>query len=56
MNQEKIIIDTDLSNTGELVIYQTTDGQTKIDVKMVDETARLTQKDTAALFGNYKRD
>lgn len=39
------------SNTGELVIYQTTDGQTKIDVKMVGENIWLTQKEMAVLFG-----
>lgn len=30
-------------NQGEIVIYQTGDGDTKIDVRFVDETVWLTQ-------------
>ena len=35
---------------GEIVIYQATDGVTKIDVKFVDETVWLTQQQMADLF------
>lgn len=35
---------------GELVIYQTDDGVTKIDVLFVDETVWLTQTQMAELF------
>lgn len=31
------------NNQGEIVIYQTDDGDTKIDVRFVDETVWLTQ-------------
>ena len=35
----------------EIVIYQTEDGKTQIDVKMEDETIWLTQKQMSELFG-----
>ena len=35
----------------EIVIYQTEDGKTQIDVKMKDETIWLTQKQMSELFG-----
>lgn len=35
---------------GEIVIYQTDDGDTKIDVRFVDETVWLTQQQMAELF------
>jgi len=35
---------------GEVVIYQTDDGNTKIDVRFVDETVWLTQQQMAELF------
>ena len=35
---------------GEIVIYQTDDGATKIDVRFVDETVWLTQQQMAELF------
>lgn len=38
-------------NTGEIIIYQTNDGQTTIDVRMENETIWLTQKQIAELFG-----
>ena len=45
------MIDTDLEkNQGEIIIYQTDDGNTKIDVKMQDETVWLTQQQMAELF------
>ena len=38
------------SEQGEVVIYQTDDGDTKIDVRFVDETVWLTQQQMAELF------
>lgn len=43
------------SNSGEIVIYQTLDGQTKIDVKMENETVWLTQLQMAELFQTSKQ-
>ena len=37
-------------NQGDIVIYQTDDGDTKIDVRFVDETVWLTQQQMAELF------
>ena len=37
--------------TGEIVIYQTDDGKTKIEVRFVNETVWLTQALMAQLFG-----
>ena len=37
-------------NKGELIIYQTEDGLTKIDVRMDNETVWLTRKQMAELF------
>lgn len=46
--------DNDISlkneNQGEIVIYQADDGDTKIDVRFVDETVWLTQQQMADLF------
>lgn len=39
-----------IENQGEIVIYQTDDGNTKIDVRFVDETVWLTQQQMAELF------
>lgn len=39
-----------LNNAGDIIIYQTEDGLTKIDVKMGDETVWLTQAQMAELF------
>ncbi|MGF6364349.1 hypothetical protein M2454_000120 [Aequitasia blattaphilus] len=39
---------------GEMIIYQTEDGLTKIDVSMVDETVWLTQEQMAELFQRDK--
>lgn len=41
-------------NSSSLLIYQTTDGQTKIDVRLEDETVWLTQEQIAQLFGKAK--
>ena len=37
-------------NTGEILIYETPDGNVKIDVRLEDETVWLTQKAMASLF------
>ena len=36
--------------TNEIIIYQTEDGQTQIDVRMENETAWLTQAQMVELF------
>jgi len=38
----------------QIVIYQTEDGQTQIDVRLEDETIWLTQKQIAELFGTKR--
>lgn len=38
----------------EIIIYQTEDGQTKIDVKFVDETVWLTQAQLCELYQTSK--
>ena len=37
-------------NNAQIIIYQTESGQTKIEVRLEDETARLTQKLMAERF------
>ena len=39
-----------MENLGEIIIYQTDDGLTKLDVRMEDETVWLTQQQMAELF------
>jgi hypothetical protein len=41
-------------NTGEIIIYQNTEGNIKIDVRLEDETIWLTQDQMATLFGKAK--
>ena len=41
-------------NKGEIIIYQTADGSTSIDVKSEQETIWLTQKQIAELFGTKR--
>lgn len=41
-------------NTGEIIIYQTADGQTQLDVRMENDTIWLTQKQIAELFGTKR--
>ena len=43
-----------MDNYGEMLIYQTEDGLTKIDVNMQDETVWLTQEQMAELFQRDK--
>lgn len=38
-------------NKGEIIIYETKDGATSIDVKVEDETVWLTQAQIGDLFG-----
>ena len=40
-----------MDNRGNIVIYQTKDGKTSIDVKLENETVWLTQAQMADLFG-----
>jgi hypothetical protein len=39
-----------MENKSEIILYQTTDGATKIDVRLEDETVWLNQKQMAELF------
>lgn len=41
----------DTNPADSIVIYQSTDGETTIDVKFLDETIWLTQRQIAELFG-----
>ncbi len=41
-------------NTGEILLYQHTDGNIKVDVRLEDETVWLTQDQMALLFGKAK--
>lgn len=42
------------NNQGEIVFYQTDDGDTKIDVRFVDETVWLTQAQLCELYQTSK--
>ncbi len=42
-------------DSGEFILYQTEDGQTRIDVRMADETVWLSQKGMADLFQTTKQ-
>lgn len=44
-----------MGEQGEIIIYQTEDGMTKIDVTMQDETVWLTQADMTKLFQTTKQ-
>ncbi len=41
-------------NTGEILIYQSNQGDIKIDVLLENETVWLTQEQMATLFGKAK--
>jgi len=43
-----------MESTGEIVMYQTADGQLSIDVALEKETVWLTQEQMAALFGKSR--
>lgn len=44
-----------MKDNSEIVLYQTSDGHVKLDVRLEDETVWLTQKQMATLFwkGRY---
>ena len=44
-----------MDDHGEMIIYQTEDGLTKIDVSMQDETVWLSQADMSKLFQTTKQ-
>ena len=44
----------DAMNKGEIIIYQTSDGTTSLDVKLEQETIWLTQNQIAELFGTKR--
>ena len=52
MADEKHLVPED--NQGDIVIYQTEDGGTKIDVRFEGETVWLTQQQMAELFGSSR--
>ncbi|MCI5139153.1 MAG: hypothetical protein D3922_12230 [Candidatus Electrothrix sp. AR1] len=41
-------------NQGELILYETDDGQTELDVQLIDETVWLTQAQMQELFGRER--
>ncbi|MDD3184145.1 MAG: death-on-curing protein [Anaerostipes sp.] len=47
--------DDTVDNYGEILIYQTEDGLTKIDVTMQDETVWLSQAEMSKLFQTTKQ-
>jgi len=54
MNEIEKQEDYRMDDRGEIIIYQTEDGLTKIDVSMQDETVWLTQEQMAELFQRDK--
>ncbi len=44
-----------IQNTGQIILYQTEDGVTKIELKSIDNTVWLTQAEIAELFQNTKQ-
>jgi hypothetical protein len=49
-NSQFSILNSQLENNSQFLIYQTENGETKIDVRFQDETVWLTQKTMAELF------
>jgi len=45
----------DFQNSSEILLYQAEDGQTKIEVRMEDETVWLTQAQMVELFQTSKQ-
>ena len=43
------------NSNGDIIIYQTEDGSTKINVKIEDETVWLSQQQMAELYGTTKQ-
>ena len=54
MNENGKREDDGMNDRGEIIIYQTEDGLTKIDVNMQDETVWLSLEQMADLFGKAK--
>ena len=52
MTNEQELIPSD--NQGDVIIYQSEDGKTKIDVRFVDESVWLTQLQLVKLFDSSK--
>jgi len=51
----KMIVTISLNmNTGEILIYQNSEGSIKIDVRLEDETVWLTQEQMSSLFGKAR--
>ena len=48
-------MNTDTFSRGEIILYQTADGRTSVDVKLENETVWLTQAQMAMLFDKDKR-
>ncbi len=46
----------DLKNFGDIIIYQSEDGNTRVDVVLENETVWLTQIQMAELFDTSKQD
>lgn len=46
--------DNNIENNGEIIIYETEDGNTKIDVNLVEETIWLNQQDLVNLYKTSK--
>jgi len=53
--QVTVLYKGNVMNDSELLIYQDSDGQIKIDVHLEDETVWLTQEHMAELFGKSKK-
>ena len=55
MSKELLLNNAEVTESqGEIIIYQTDDGNTKIDVKMEDETVWLTQAQLVELYQTSK--
>ena len=50
MTKKKIKNEDELGNKGEVIIYKTKDGETRLDVNLQNETVWLTQAQMAKLF------
>jgi len=48
------VIESKAMNNSEILLYQIEDGQTKIDVRLEDETVWLNQKQRVELFQTKK--
>lgn len=55
MNGDQIEAGNDVQPQSDFLIYQTEDGSTRVEVRLVDETVWLSQKQMADLFGKDVR-